>query len=270
MICRMKMNRRWEKMESDDLTMLETIEGSIGRGWHFDGCIAKNVYELVKTDPVIGTDRRVVKAVRVGEDGMIPAKKKLRHLNRIRDNANVVSYFDYGSVGDCLWYVMDRYVPLTVRTFDEHDVLKVGLDIAHALEACERSGIIHRDVKPGNVFVKSSAEHHYLLGDFDIALDEDDEGDGHFSIGYSAPELLKRKFSHRSDIYSLGMTLYVLANGCRFPLRRDVLPDIDCISAGLNAALKKACRLKPDDRYQTAAEFRGELMKLMLDIYRND
>lgn len=255
-------------MTEEERGMLAVIEGSIGRGWHFAGRIAKNVYELVKSDPIIGTDCRVVKVLYVPERGMTPARQELRRLNDIRDNANVVSYFDYGSTGDCLWYVMDKYAPLVARNFSEREVLKIGLDISHALESCEQAGIVHRDVKPGNVFVKSSSEHHYMLGDFGIALDVGDECDGRFSFGYGAPELLKRNFSHQSDIYSLGMTLYVLANGCRFPLRRDILPEIPGMSPGLNAVLKKACSLNPSDRYQTATCFRDKLLRLMIRTYQ--
>lgn len=58
---------------------------------------------------------------------------------------------------------------------------------------------------------------------------------------FSEPEQLKRiaePLSNRSDIYSLGMTLYVLANDKKFPDQRDVLPEIEEISVELNAILR--------------------------------
>ena len=87
---------------------------------------------------------------------------------------------------------------------------------------------------------------------------------------FSEPEQLKRiaePLSNRSDIYSLGMTLYVLANDKKFPDQRDVLPEIEEISVELNAILKKACSCYPGNRYQSATELRKELLKLMITKY---
>ena len=81
---------------------------------------------------------------------------------------------------------------------------------------------------------------------------------------FSEPEQLKRiaePLSNRSDIYSLGMTLYVLANDKKFPDQRDVLPEIEEISVELNAILRKACSYYPGNRYQSAAELRKELVE---------
>lgn len=87
---------------------------------------------------------------------------------------------------------------------------------------------------------------------------------------FSELEQLKRiaePLSNRSDIYSLGMTLYVLANDKKFPDQRDALPEIEEISVELNAVLRKACSYYPDNRYQSAAELRKELLKLMITKY---
>ena len=65
---------------------------------------------------------------------------------------------------------------------------------------------------------------------------------------FSEPEQLKRiaePLSNRSDIYSLGMTLYVLANDKKFPDQRDVLPEIEEISVELNAILRKGRSRRP-------------------------
>lgn len=108
-------------------------------------------------------------------------------------------------------------------------------------------------------------------GDFSISLDDSQKKIANdYSIGYSSPEQLKRiaePLSNRSDIYSLGMTLYVLANDKKFPDQRDVLPEIEEISVELNAILRKACSYYPGNRYQSAAELRKELLKLMITKY---
>ena len=87
---------------------------------------------------------------------------------------------------------------------------------------------------------------------------------------FSEPEQLKRiaePLSNRSDIYSLGMTLYVLANDKKFSDHCDELPEIERVSAELNAILKKACSCYPGNRYQSATELRKELLKLMITKY---
>lgn len=108
-------------------------------------------------------------------------------------------------------------------------------------------------------------------GDFIISLDDSQKKiSNEYSIGYSFSEQLKKiaePLSNRSDIYSLGMTLYVLANDKKFPDQRDVLPEIEEISVELNAILGKACSYYPGNRYQSAAELRKELLKLMITKY---
>lgn len=80
-----------------------------------------------------------------------------------------------------MWFVMEKNVPLPEygadRAFSEKDVLRIGIDVSHALEACEREKIIHCDVKPSNIFVKSSKEAACLLGDFSISLDDSQKKD---------------------------------------------------------------------------------------------
>lgn len=87
---------------------------------------------------------------------------------------------------------------------------------------------------------------------------------------FSEPEQLKRiaePLSNRSDIYSLGMTLYVLANDKKFPDQRDVLPEIEGISVELNAILRKACSYYPGNRYQSE---RSRTQKRTLEIDDNE
>lgn len=106
--------------------------------------------------------------------------------------------------------------------------------------------------------------------DFHVKTPLHNEGELLMTELFSEPEQLKRiaePLSNRSDIYSLGMTLYVLANDKKFLDQRDVLPEIEEISVELNVILRKACSYYPDNRYQSAAELRKELLKLMITKY---
>jgi serine/threonine protein kinase len=99
--------------------------------------------------------------------------------------------------------------------------LSIGEDIARALAAAKDAGVVHRDVKPGNILI--DADGVAKLGDFGIAKDTDHgtvhaltgEGDGLGTLAYVSPEQATdaRMVDHRTDIYGLGATLYHLIAG---------------------------------------------------------
>ncbi len=88
----------------------------------------------------------------------------------------------------------------------EKEVIKLGLDLSKALEYCGKLQIIHRDVKPENIFVSRFGD--FKLGDFGIARELERTMSGFSKKGtysYMAPEMYKgEKYDSRVDIYSLG------------------------------------------------------------------
>lgn len=167
-----------------------------------------------------------------------------------------------------------RQTPLT-----ETDVVNLGIDICHALQICHtmQPPILHRDIKLGNIMV--DARGNFKLGDFGIARMVDGTQCVHTMIGtgsYMAPEVYKKQgYFTTADIYSLGMVLYKLLNNNRdpFTLIEGMLSEQDytraqCMrlhgeripmpckgSDTLKAVVTKALAYKPEDRFQTAAEF---------------
>lgn len=110
---------------------------------------------------------------------------------------------------------MDLLEPLDERIrrdgIKESDVRKIGLDICTALESFHKFGILHRDIKLSNILCDGDS---YKLGDFDTAVLLKDSGYSRVGTYRTmAPEVLYgRPCTIASDIYSLGMTLYLLLN----------------------------------------------------------
>lgn len=100
------------------------------------------------------------------------------------------------------------------------DVLRLGIDICRALEKCEQAGIVHRDIKPDNLFY-SRTECRFKLGDFGIAhyLSRPTQGKGRAgTLTHMSPEIYSgAEFTSAGDRYALGMILYRLLNDNRIP-----------------------------------------------------
>lgn len=161
--------------------------------------------------------------------------------------------------------------------------VKIASDVCNALMICHEKGIIHRDVKPENVFRSPFGE--YKLGDFGIAKQIEQSTKSTYSQKgtqqYMAPEVVRGdKYDGRADIYSLGMMLYRFLNKMRFPflppapqpftaddmekalfrrLKGDDLPVPSEADAALAEIVLKACQANPSKRYQSAQEFYADL-----------
>jgi len=163
-------------------------------------------------------------------------KETQREVDLMRDLAcceNVVQLYDCQTVpldepGEFGWVIllrMERLVPfksiLCERNLTVQEIARLGIDIARALEACEAHGIIHRDIKPDNLFYQPE-NGRYKLGDFGIAhyLERPTEGKGRAgTLTHMPPEVYQgAPFTPAADLYALGMVLYRLLNDNRIPL----------------------------------------------------
>lgn len=214
-------------------------------------------------------------------------------MDNLKGAQNIVGIEDYkiieheGEIGWDIFIRMELLTPfdsfITSSDFSQKDVIKLGVDICTALESCEQNYIIHRDIKPDNIFISRFGE--FKLGDFGIAR-KLETTQANLSrkgtLNYMAPEVYKsEEYGSNVDIYSLGLVLYTLLNNNRiaflppYPqpitykdneealskrLSGQPVPYPCNATPSLGAVIAKACAYNPWDRYQTATEFKNALI----------
>jgi serine/threonine-protein kinase len=160
---------------------------------------------------------------------------------------------------------------------DPDEAVAIAGTVADALAVAHSAGIVHRDIKPGNILVEDSGAIH--LVDFGIATltAGDDAGSDLTATGtmvgtarYAAPERLTGgESTARSDVWGLGAVLYEMLSG-RPAVGGDGVtapsteltrrpPDTDDLPAGLASIVRRAMAPDPADRYPDAAAFRDAL-----------
>lgn len=214
-------------------------------------------------------------------------------MDNLKGAKNIVGIEDYkivereGEIGWDIFIRMELLSPfdsfVSNPEFSQLDVIRLGVDICSALEVCEQNYIVHRDIKPDNIFISRFGE--YKLGDFGIAR-KLETTQANLSrkgtLNYMAPEVYKsEEYGSNVDLYSLGLVLYTLLNNNRIAFlppypqpisykdneealskRLSGVPlTLPCnASASLGAAIIKACAYNPWERYQTATEFKNALI----------
>ncbi|MHC4879965.1 MAG: serine/threonine protein kinase, partial [Planctomycetota bacterium] len=163
------------------------------------------------------------------------------------------------------------------------NVASATADIADAIAYAHQHGVLHRDVKPGNILLDDSGV--VWITDFGLARHEEHEGvtetgDIVGTLRYMAPEQFSGQTDARSDIYSLGMTLYELLalrpafdevrHGPLIQQKTTTTPASPRtfnrqIPRDLETITMKACATDPSDRYESAAEFARDLRRFLQD-----
>ena len=219
-------------------------------------------------------------------------------MSRLKGETNIVSYEDHkvipheDGIGWDILIRMELLTPLPKYAkkhgMSQADVVRLGIDICKALEICRRHGIIHRDIKPDNIFV--SERGNFKLGDFGIARTVEKTMSNLSKKGtynYMAPEVYNGSdYGPSVDIYSLGIVLYRYLNNNRFPFlpqppepfshndlttalarrsKGEALPSPVNAGEKLAAIVLKACAYDPKERYASATEMREALEALAVE-----
>ena len=215
-----------------------------------------------------------------------------RMMNTLKGNTNIVCYEDSDvrlkpdGIGYDVFIRMELLTSLSdlsaKNELNREEIVKIGVDICRALELCEKKKIIHRDIKPDNIFVNDNGD--YKLGDFGVARQLERTATFMSKKGtynYMAPEVYRgERYGAQADIYSLGLVLYRLLNDKCLPFlppaqnrkyddaekalaRRmsgEKLPLPANAQDELGAVIVKACEYLPENRYSTAKEMKQALL----------
>jgi len=205
----------------------------------------------------------------------------------VLSHPNIVTVFDVGEdqghpyiamelvEGDTLAEEIKGHKPLTTR-----EIVEIGIQLTRALDYAHKKGIIHRDVKPGNI-MRLTDTNTIKVADFGICrIDGSEATDAtqQTQIGnvlgtphYMSPEqVIGEKVDSRSDLFSAGVVLYQLLTG-HLPFEGDTLisvaykitktdpPSLDKVRSDLPLSLRRvierALKKQPDKRFQTGEEF---------------
>ncbi len=201
------------------------------------------------------------------------------------EHAHIVPVYDVGGTVEHPFFVVSKYIEGTdlARKIKESrlslgQAVQLVATVADALHYAHRQGLVHRDVKPGNILIDADGKPY--LVDFGLALREEDIGKGPKFAGtpaYMSPEQARsegHRVDGRSDIFSLGIVLYELVVG-RHPFRADTKVEMldrittqeprpprqfdDSIPKELERICLKALAKRPSERYTTAKDFAQDL-----------
>ena len=202
---------------------------------------------------------------------------------------NIVNVYDVGEEKGIYYIVMELVDGITLKNYiakrgrlGYKEAVSIALQVSMGLEAAHRNHIIHRDIKPQNIII--SRDGKVKVTDFGIAKAATSDtitSNVMGSVHYTSPEQARGGFSdEKSDVYSLGVTLYEMLTGEvpfdgettvaiairhiqeAMPSPRKLNPDIPY---SVDQIVLKCCEKSPDRRYQNMQELAVDLKRSISD-----
>ena len=272
---------------------------------------------MIKTGTILGDRYEILE--KIGTGGMAEVFKGKDHkLNRyvavkvlkeeFRDNdgfvkkfkeeaqaaaglahPNIVNVYDVGDENGIYYIVMELVEGITLKNYIERkgrltikEATSIAIQVSAGLEVAHNNHIVHRDIKPQNIII--SREGKVKVTDFGIAkatTSQTTTSSAMGSVHYASPEQARGGYvDHRSDIYSLGIVMYVMVTG-RVPfdgetavtvavkhLQEQMVPPSEyCpeIPYSLEQIIKKCTEKSPDRRYQDIGDLMADLKQSLVD-----
>lgn len=201
---------------------------------------------------------------------------------------NIVNVYDVGEEGGTQYIVMELVEGITLKQYIEKkarlsvkEAVSIAIQVSMGIEAAHKNRIIHRDIKPQNIMI--SKDGKVKVTDFGIAkavTSNTITSNVMGSVHYTSPEQARGGYSdEKSDIYSLGITLFEMLTG-RVPFNgettvaiaikhiqepmpspREYIPEIPI---SVEQIVFKCTQKSPDRRYQSMAELIADLKKSLM------
>ncbi len=207
------------------------------------------------------------------------------------DHPGIVPVHDVGSMENCPCYIVSKYIPGTdlATKIKQHrlkyrDAAEIVATVAESLHYAHKQGLVHRDVKPGNILIGKDDKPYVV--DFGLALREENIGKGPKYAGtpaYMSPEQARgegHRVDGRSDVFSLGVVFYELLAGRR-PFRGDTQAELmeqvtsyearplrqydEKLPKELERICHKAMAKRANDRYSSAYDLAEDLRHFLAE-----
>ena len=202
---------------------------------------------------------------------------------------NIVNVYDVGEEKGIYYIVMELVDGITLKSYIEKkgglpykEAVSIAIQVSMGLETAHRGHIIHRDIKPQNIII--SRDGKVKVTDFGIAKAATSDtitSNVMGSVHYTSPEQARGGYSdEKSDIYSLGVTLFEMVTGQvpfdgettvaiairhiqdPMPSPRELKPDLPY---AVEQIIMKCCEKSPDRRYSSMSELAADLKRSMSD-----
>ncbi len=261
-------------------------------GYRIEGVLGRGATGVVYRARQVSVDRVV--ALKVLHKELVGARRAEQRLQReARTTArlahpNIISAIDMGEVGGVWWYAMELVDGVSLQdrikegALSEREALRLFIPLAEALQHAFERGVVHRDIKPGNILVERAGRAR--LVDLGLAVADDDplltkSGGTLGTPHYISPEQARdpRSADVQSDLWSFGATLYHAVCG-RPPFEGESVAEIlsavlyariadplqhaPYLSRGFALVLRKCLTRDRANRYATPAELLADLERV--------
>lgn len=265
------VNGRWK--------LVEELKSNTGQG---------NTYFVLDLDNPDASRKCIIKLVKnVDSRSAIRFQKEIRSSLTLK-HRNIVKIIDWAYQDALIPYLVTEYcsggelISERIRDVPIVERLKMFEAICEAIACAHQAGVIHRDIKPGNIFLESSDSLIPIVGDFGLCYlkaddpeerpSVDNESIGNWEFGPPQGRMGRQEFPNESfDVYNLGALLYwFLSEGERLYLwyfekpRYDLRNDSEHITHRAYDVLRRSVTEEEKDRYTTAVEMLADVRELIM------